>query len=164
MADLFFSLVVLIFFSQTWLHFAIFLVKEDTNIHYEHISLKWQHNERDGVINHRRLDCLLNHLFRRRSKKTTKLGVTVLCEANSPGNYEFPAQKASVAERISFDDVIMSTMDAEDQATQHYSDVIMSAMASEITNRRLDCLLNRLFGGSLYHSGFSGSVYTAWHR
>ena len=26
-------------------------------------SLQWRHNERDGVSNHRRLDCLLNHLF-----------------------------------------------------------------------------------------------------
>ena len=38
-------------------------------------SLQWRHNEGDGVSNHRRLDCLLKHLFRRRSKKTSKLRV-----------------------------------------------------------------------------------------
>ena len=38
------------------------------------------HNEYDGVSNHRRIDCLLNRLFRRRSKKTSKLRVTGLCE------------------------------------------------------------------------------------
>ena len=35
----------------------------------EAYTLHWRHNERDGVSNHRYLDCLLNHLFSR-SKKT----------------------------------------------------------------------------------------------
>ena len=47
------------------------------------IALQWRHNERDGVANHRRLGWLLNLLFRRRSKKTSKLRVTCLCEGNS---------------------------------------------------------------------------------
>ena len=47
-----------------------------------YITLLLRHNEHDGVSNHRRLDCLLNDLFRRRSKKTTKLRVTGLCEGN----------------------------------------------------------------------------------
>ena len=38
------------------------------------------HNEHDDVSNYRHLDCLLNCLFRRRSKKTSKLRVTGLCE------------------------------------------------------------------------------------
>ena len=42
------------------------------------------HIERGSVSNHRRLDCILNRLFRRRSKKTSKLRVTGLCEGNSP--------------------------------------------------------------------------------
>ena len=46
-------------------------------------SLQWRHNERDCVSNHRRLDCLLNRLFRCRSKKTSKLRVTGFCEVNS---------------------------------------------------------------------------------
>ena len=33
-------------------------------------SLQWRNNERHGVSNHRRHDCLLNRLFRCRSKKT----------------------------------------------------------------------------------------------
>ena len=48
------------------------------------ITLQWRHNEGDGVSNHRRLDCLLNRLFRCRSKKTSKLRVTGLCAGNSP--------------------------------------------------------------------------------
>ena len=35
--------------------------------------LQWHHNGRDGISNHQPHDCLLNRLFRRRSKKTSKL-------------------------------------------------------------------------------------------
>ena len=64
-------------------------------------TLHWRHNERNGVSNHRRLDCLLNRLFRCRSKKTLKLRVTGLCEGNSPVIGEFPAQRASNAQNVS---------------------------------------------------------------
>ena len=63
--------------------------------------LQWRRNGRHGVSNHRRLDCLLNRLFRRGSKKTTKLRVTGLCKGNSPVTGEFPAQRTSNAETIS---------------------------------------------------------------
>ena len=56
-------------------------------------TLKWRHNERDGVSKHQPHDCFLNRLFRRRSKKTSKLCVTGLCAGNSPVTGEFPAQK-----------------------------------------------------------------------
>ena len=72
-------------------------------------TLPWRHNGRDGVSNHRHLHSLLNCLFRRSSKKTSKLRVTGLCEGNSPVTGEFPTQKASNAETVSFDDVIMRT-------------------------------------------------------
>ena len=62
--------------------------------------LQWRHNEHDGVSNHQSYDCLLNRLFRRRSKKTSKLRLTGLCEGNSPVIREFPAQKASNAENV----------------------------------------------------------------
>ena len=39
-------------------------------------SLQWRHNERDGGSNHQPHDCLLNLLFRRRSKKTSELRAT----------------------------------------------------------------------------------------
>ena len=65
-------------------------------------SLQLRHNGLDGVSNHQPHDCLLNHLFRRRSKKTSKLRVTGLCEGNSTVTGEFPAQRASNAENVSF--------------------------------------------------------------
>ena len=67
----------------------------------QNITLQWRHNERDGVSNHQPHDCLHNRLFRRRSKKTSKLRVTGLCEGNSPVTGEFPAQMASNAENVS---------------------------------------------------------------
>ena len=63
--------------------------------------LRWRHNGCDSVSNHQPHDCLLNLLFRRRSKKTSKLRVTGRCAWNSPGTGEFPAQMASNAEIVS---------------------------------------------------------------
>ena len=66
-----------------------------------HISLQWRHNGHDSVSNYQPHDCLLNFLFRRRSKKTSKLRVTGLCAGNSPVTGEFPAQRASNVENVS---------------------------------------------------------------
>ena len=65
------------------------------------ISLEWRHNDHDGVSNNRPHDCLLNRLFRRRSKKTSKLCVTGLCARNSLVTGEFPAQRNSNADFLS---------------------------------------------------------------
>ena len=58
-------------------------------------------NEHHGVSNHQPHNCLLNGLFRPRSNETSKTRVTGLCEGNSPGTGEFPAQSASNAENVS---------------------------------------------------------------
>ena len=63
--------------------------------------LRWRHNGCDGVSNHQPHNCLLNRLFRRRSKKTSKLRVTGLCVGISPGADEFPVQMASNAKNVS---------------------------------------------------------------
>ena len=68
------------------------------------LTLQWRHNRRDSVSNRQRLDCLLNRLFRRRSKKTSKLRVTGLCEGNSLVN---SPKKGPVMRKIfPFDDAI----------------------------------------------------------
>ena len=64
-------------------------------------TLQWRHNVCDGVSSHRRLDRVINRLFRRRAKKTSKLRVTGLSEEDSPVTSEFPAQRASNAKNIS---------------------------------------------------------------
>ena len=68
---------------------------------HKNMSLLWRHNGQGNVSNHQPHDCLLNRLFRRRSKKTSKLRVTGFCAGNSPGTGEFPAQMASNAENVS---------------------------------------------------------------
>ena len=65
------------------------------------VALQLRNNERDGLSKHQPHDCLLNDLFRCRSKKTSKLRVTGLCEGNTPVTGEFPAQRASKAENVS---------------------------------------------------------------
>ena len=66
-----------------------------------HTSLRGRHYGRDSVSHYQPHQCLLNHLFRRRSKKTSKLRVTGLCVGNSP-------HKWPVTRKMSpFDDVIM---------------------------------------------------------
>ena len=69
--------------------------------------LQWRHNGRNSVSNHQPHDCLPNRLFRRRSKKTSKLRVTGLCAGNSPGTGEFPHKWPVTRKMFPFDDVIM---------------------------------------------------------
>ena len=64
-------------------------------------TIQWRHNERDGFSDHQPHHCLLNCLFRRRWKKTSKLRVTGLCAGNSLVTGEFPAQRASNVENVS---------------------------------------------------------------
>ena len=63
--------------------------------------LNWHHNELVRVSNHQSNDCLLNRLFRRWSKKASKLRVTGLCAGYLAVAGEFPAQRASNAENVS---------------------------------------------------------------
>ena len=69
--------------------------------HHDFSALQWRHNGHDGISNHQAHGCLLNRLFRHRSKKTTKLCVTGLCEGNSPITGEFPVQRASNVGNVS---------------------------------------------------------------
>ena len=71
--------------------------------------LQWRHDGRDGVSNRQPHDCLLNRLFRRRSKKTSKLRVTALCgihrwPVNSP--HQWPVTR----NMFPFENVINDTL------------------------------------------------------
>ena len=70
-------------------------------------SLRWRHNGRYSVSNHQHHDCLLNRLFRRRSKKSSTLRVTGLCVGNSPGPVNSPHKWTVTRKMFPFDDVIM---------------------------------------------------------
>ena len=70
-------------------------------------TLHWRHNDFDSVSNHQPHGCLFNPLFRRRSKKTSKLRVTGLCRGNSPGSVNSPHKGPVMRKMFPFDDVIM---------------------------------------------------------
>ena len=65
-------------------------------------------NERDGVSNHRRLDCLPSRLFMRRSKKISKLRVSGLCDGNHRWPMDSPHKGPVKRKMFPFDDVIMN--------------------------------------------------------
>ena len=71
-------------------------------------SLQWRHNERVGVSNHPRLDCLLTRLFYRRSKKKHQSFASLsfvrgihLRPVDSPNN------RPVTRKMVPFDNVIM---------------------------------------------------------
>ena len=93
--------------GQSW---TDFYVKLTLGTYFSDIycTLQWRHNGRDVISNHRRLDCVLNGLFRRKSKRTSKLRVTAFVRGihRWPGN---SLHKGSVTqEMFPFDDVIMT--------------------------------------------------------
>ena len=84
---------------------AIFLVKNDVHIQTLSLLIAAQYITMASLWVRLRLKspashCLLNGLFRRRSKKNSKLSVTGLCAGNSPVTGDFPAQMASDAENV----------------------------------------------------------------
>ena len=70
-------------------------------------ALRWRHNDHGSVSNHQPHSCLLNRLFRRKSKKTSKFRVTGLCVGNSPGPVNSPHKGPVTRKMFPFDDVIM---------------------------------------------------------
>ena len=95
-----FQIILNKFCVMQWHNYILYM-----SVQRHRVTLQWRHNGRDGVSNHQPRDWLLNRLFRRRSKKTSKLRVTGLCAGNSP-------HKCPVTRKMfSFDDVIMNICD-----------------------------------------------------
>ena len=105
----FFRILIFRFLSLYLFPIAIFspyfllagLLLKYVSIYTIIIPLRWRHNRCNSVSNHQPHHCLLNRLFRRKSKKTSKLRVTGLSAGNSSGTGEFPAQMASYTENVS---------------------------------------------------------------
>ena len=66
-------------------------------------SLKWRHIGRDGISNHRHLDCLLKRFTQAqiKAKQTSKLCVTSLRDGKPPVIGGIPSQRGSNGENIS---------------------------------------------------------------
>ena len=71
-------------------------------------TLEWRYNECDGVSNHQRLGCLLKRMFRCRSKKTSKLRVTGLCEGIHRWPVNSPHKGPVTRKMFPLDDVIIT--------------------------------------------------------
>ena len=76
-------------------------------LHYCTVPLQWRHNESYCVSNHRRLDGMLNRLFRRRSKKTSKPALLTVCGGIHRSPLDSPHKRPVTRETFPFDDVIM---------------------------------------------------------
>ena len=76
-------------------------------MHRTSFSLHWRNNDHGGVSNHQPHGCLLNRLFRHRSKKTSKLSATGLCAGNSPGPVNSQHKGPVTRKMVPCDDVIM---------------------------------------------------------
>ena len=103
-------------------------------------TLRWRHNDHDGISNHQPHDCLLNPLFRRRSKKTSKLRVTGLCA----GIHRWPVNSTHkwpvIRKMFPFDDVILRT--AIMMVRWEHTVVAKSAIHVENTNSvDIQCVL-----------------------
>ena len=88
---------------EAYVAFTVPTIAEMIACHYwdKKWTLEWRHN---GAMASQIIQpnySLFKRLFRRRSKKTSKLRVTGLCSGKSPGTGEFPAQMASNAEIVS---------------------------------------------------------------
>ena len=77
---------------------------------FMNMALHWRHNDHYGVSNHQPHGCLLNCLFRRRSKKTSKLRVTGLYAGKSPGQVNSPHKGPVTRKMFPFGDVIMGAI------------------------------------------------------
>ena len=108
----------LIYFAHTQdIHheYNEFLLISSTSLNFSRIMLciassmpvYWRHNDHDSVSNRQPYGCLLNRLFRRRSKKTSKFRVTGFCVGNSPGPVNSPHKGQVTRKMFPFDDVIM---------------------------------------------------------
>ena len=122
-------------------------------------SLQWRYNGCDGVWNNQPHDCLHNRLFRRRSKKTSKLRVTGLRVGNSPLAGEFPTLMSSNAENFPFDDVIMVfVVNLDSRRTVRWN---------ELSWHSCDLTVMGYLGRDSNHFLFNGefeSALSAWHN
>ena len=118
--------------------------------------LRWRHNDCGGVSNHQPHDCLLNRIFGRISKEHQSSASLAFVREIHRGPVNFPHKWPVTRKMFPFDDVIMlcrtelisSTWTKPHQRQtsrcvpfvifeiiqMHYDDVIMMAIASQITS------------------------------
>ena len=71
------------------------------------VALQWRHNGHESVSNNQPRDCLLNHLFRRRSKKHQSSASLSFVRGIHRGPVNSPHKWPVTRKMFPFDDVIM---------------------------------------------------------
>ena len=79
------------------------------------MALRWRHNGRVSVSNHQPHDCLLNRLFRRRSKKDQSSASLAFVWGIHRGPVNSPHKWPVTRKMFSFDDVIMAPSNTENR-------------------------------------------------
>ena len=102
-------------------------------------SVRWRHDGRDIVSNHQPHDCLLGRVFRRRSKKTSKLRVTGLCAGNSPGPVNSPHKWPVTRKMLAFDDVIVTFLWVDNGSL-----LVSFNQVGDVVNEHISSIENKL--------------------
>ena len=113
------------------------------------VPLQWLHDGRDGVSNHQPHDCLLNPLFKRRSKKASKLRSASLAfvhgvhrwPVNSP--HKWPVTR----KMFPFDDVIMHKLDLA-QVCSVWIFLVMLLFSISLLSYYTTVIIMNLYGGN----------------
>ena len=90
--------------------------------------LQWRHNGHTVFSNHRPLDCILKRLFRRKSKKTSKLRATGHCKGNHRWPVNSPHKWPVTRKMFPFDDVIMISCKFKSQNKTFHSKALETAV------------------------------------
>ena len=107
----------------------------------------WRHNDHNGVSNHQPHGCLLSRLFRRRSRKTSKLRITGLCAGNSPGPVN--SHKSHVPHGVSIQS-LLSDFDKPNTLAA----IMLLPEACNVCHRNLCSLVYRARGDLIQPSGW----------
>ena len=92
------------FYIHNWIYSHLSaLVK----LHVYDLSLQWRHNGHDGVSNHQPRVCLLNRIFRRRSKKHQSSASLAFVWGINQWPVISPHKGPVTWKMVPFDDVIM---------------------------------------------------------
>ena len=83
-----------------------------TAVHFMTFSSpsQWRHNGHDGISNHKSHHCLLNRLFRCKSKKTSKLRVTGFVQGIHRWPVNSPHKGPVTQKKFPFDDIIVKSV------------------------------------------------------
>ena len=90
--------LVLVLYRDTWIHL----------VSHRRCTLQWRHNRCDSGSNHQPHDCLLDGLFRRRSKKTWSSASLAFMRGIHRGPVNSPHKGPVTRKMFPFGDVIMN--------------------------------------------------------